>query len=261
MNKKYLKPTKEDFVEFYSNHSGTETAKHFNIAKPTVSKYAREYHVPRRSYKYKELPNELTPRQLEIITGSLLGDGCLESIESQNSNSRFIEKHGMEQLDYLKWKCDELKPFTTEVKFGIDHNHYYKGKFFPDKKFCKIQSCRHPIFTKLENKWYDTNRIKYIPKNLELTPLKISVWFFDDGYNSGENISIYTNGFELEQVKLLVKKLKKFGIENCHERQNQEERGFKPEIYIGKSSCEKFLKLVSNQINVNCMKYKLREIK
>lgn len=256
----YIKPSKEDFVSFYENHSGIETAKYFDISRAVVSKYAREFNIPRRSFKYKELPKELTPRQIEIINGSLLGDACLESIETKNSNSRFIEKHGMEQLEYLQWKCDELKPFTTEVKFGIDKAHKINGRMVTEKKFCKIQTIKHPIFTQLEKIWYN-NRIKHVPKKINLTPLSICVWYFDDGYNSGENISIYTNGFGLEEVKLLIEKLKRNQIKNCHERQNQKERGCKPEIFIKKSSCENFLKLIKNQIDVQCMQYKMKEIK
>ncbi len=46
----------------------------------------------------------LTQRQLEIINGSLLGDACLEKVSTNKENSRFIEKHGIEQRDYLNWK-------------------------------------------------------------------------------------------------------------------------------------------------------------
>lgn len=257
----YKKPTEIDFCEFYKDHSGRETAIHFDISPAVVSKYARQYNIPRRSFKYKELENELTNRQIEVLYGSMLGDGCLEAIETNKSNSRFVEKHGIKQNDYLQWKCDELKPFTTDVKFGIDHEHTINNKFVTKKHFCKIQTCKHPVFTNLEKIWYNKLRIKCIPNDLKLTHLMLAVWFFDDGHNyKGDNITIYTNGFSLDEVKKLVIKLKQIGIENCHERLNQKSRGNKPEIYIGKSSCEYFLNIVKSQLDVGCMKYKLKGI-
>lgn len=261
MKQKYVKPPENDFRDFYANHTGVETAKHFNISKAVVSKYARMYGIPRRSFRHKELPTELTARQLEIINGSMLGDGCLEDVDTDKSNSRFIEKHGMEQYEYLQWKCDELKPFTTEVKLGIDKAHTIDGKFVPEKKFCKIQTCRHPLFTNMEHKWYDAARTKRVPGDIKLTSLVMAVWFLDDGYNcEGQNLTIYTNGFLLDDAEYLSLKLKKAGIKKCHVRQNQESRGSKPEIYIEKSSCVDFLEMIKPHVHVGCMKYKLKGI-
>lgn len=248
-----LRPPEHEFREFYENHSGRETAELFSISTALVCKYAREFNIPRRSFKYKELIPKPTSRQIEILNGSLLGDGCLEAVDTPKCNSRFIEKHGMQQLKYLQWKCNELKPFTTEVKLGTESTN---DKL---KDFCKMQTCKHPIFTELEKNWYDEHRIKHVPHELELTPLTLAIWFLDDGHNcKGENLTIYTNGFSLDEVKILVLKLKKLGIKNCHERQNQESRGSKPEIYVEKSSCAYFLDIIRSHVNVDCMKYKLK---
>ena len=250
---KFIKPPKEDFAEYYNTHTGIETAIHFSIARPTVSKYAREYNIPRRSFKYKELPSVFTPRQIEIINGSLLGDACLEKLETSKCNSRFIEKHGIQQLEYLQWKFKELKPFTQTIGYGeeIKDDKTYQ--------YCKFNTFNCPCFTFLESKWYK-QRIKIVPNDLILTPLTLAVWYFDDGYfcKDQKNITIYTNGFSLKEVKKLVKKLHKLGIKNCHMRQSQESRGSKPEIYIEKPSCERFFNIIQSHIDfIKCMKYKL----
>ncbi len=84
----------------------------------------------------------------------------------------------------------------------------------------------------------------------------------NDGHNSrGENITIYTNGFSSDEVEILVSKLKKMGIKNCHKRKSQECRGSKPEIYIEKSSCTIFLNIIKSYVeDINCMKYKLKGV-
>lgn len=251
----YYVMDKETFIAFYNDHTGRETAKHFGIAYSTVSKYARKWSIPRRSFKYKEITDVLTGRQLEILNGSMLGDGCLEKTETQSSNSRFVEKHGIEQIEYLEWKCKELKPFSSNLSKGQEIK---KGKLH---KFCQFKTYRHPYFTELESLWYQ-DRIKRVPDDIYLTPLTLAVWFLDDGYNCcNKNITIYTNGFCLEEVKKLVSKLQAIGIKNCHERQSQVSRGCKPEIYIGKSSLVDFLDIIKPYVAIDCMRYKFEGAK
>lgn len=59
-----------------------------------------------------------TEVQKQVILGSLLGDGSLSSIKldykdpsgrTKAINSRFTEKHCIEQLEYLSWKSSILQ--------------------------------------------------------------------------------------------------------------------------------------------------------
>jgi len=246
--KKYAKPTQKEFVEFYKHHTGRETAHHFEIAYSTVSKYAREYAIPRRSFRHKEVLAELTQRQLEIFNGSMLGDGCLEEVETEKSNSRFIEKHGIQQVGYARWKFDELKPFSSS--FTISKEIY---------DYCKFGTINHPCFTILEKIWYDENRKKRVPIELKITPLTLAIWYFDDGYNNknARNITIYTNGFKHDEVELLASKIKILGIHNCSVIKSSQKNGCRPIVYIGRSSYSDFLDIVNNYVPSQCLAYKV----
>lgn len=262
-------PPKQEFIDFYENHTALETVKHFGLYDKThVSNIARKYEIPRRSFKYKELPNELTSRQIEIINGSLLGDGCIEKLDTSKSNCRFIEKHGIKQLEYLEWKRKELKPFAPEVKFGSEKDNW-TGEI---RNFCKMQTFKNPIFTKLESKWYNSSRVKIIPSDLILTPLTIAIWYFDDGFNDNaeyiqkiyykhkrKNIWIYTNGFQLGEVEKLIEKLKNLGILNCYVKDSGDKRGNQPQVYIGASSYFDFIDMITPYLPCECMKYKTRK--
>ena len=82
--------------------------------------------------KFEALPERFTDRQLEIITGSLLGDGSLRKVyNTSKMNSLFTEKHCIKQRDYLNWKFDELMPFSVakydDHSYGLMTNGKSKG--------------------------------------------------------------------------------------------------------------------------------------
>jgi len=265
----FIKPLKEDFIKYYNAHTGIETAAYFNIDPSTACKYARQYKIPRRHFKYKELPETFTNRQIEIINGSMLGDACLEKLNTKKCNSRFIEKHGIKQEEYLKWKFKELKPFTETFGYGEEIT------FGKKHKYCKFNTFNCPCFTILENKWYNEERIKIIPNDLVLTPLTLAVWYFDDGYNYNEiknekfkngkqklgkkNIWLFTNGFAKSEVDKLITMLKNIGISKVKVTNSDLKRGSKPQIYIGAESYFNFLDIVNPHNPCKCLEYKLRK--
>lgn len=178
------------------------------------------------------LPKELTNKQHQILIGTLLGDGCLIRVKTQNSYFRFEQKE--ENKMYVKWIRDNLYPFCECGPKNSSHSGKIRNndnKIINDEKnklySYYIYSKNHPIFTKLEKKWYlrddDGNyikkkvgnkgkeeKIKIVPRDLKLTPLIVAVWFFDDGCNcpKNKNAVFCTNGFYKEDCEFLVKKLK-----------------------------------------------------
>lgn len=226
---------------------------------------------------------DLSNRQMEIITGSLLGDGCLSEINSKNKgkykkevvNSRFSETHGEKQSDWLQWKRDQLVPvqsgysecFVTARKVAADGviANDYTRKY----KQCRTQTIRYPIFTTLEKQWYARNedgtykksnrgrRIKCIPADIKLTPLIVAVWFLDDGYNhqSRKSCSILTLAFTYEEVHFLNNQIREMGFESIVSKGQKEGQFY---ITVGAKSYLDFLAMIKVTLPdaPECMKYK-----
>lgn len=169
----------------------------------------------------------LTNQQLDVLIGSILGDGSLSKTNFK-SNSRFSETHSEAQLGWLTWKNEILKPFSTNI-FSV----LAKGiKRLPNGSIIKIKNKFHKhfsfktisnnVFTEIEKKWYkrDENgnyiykiinnrkyRIKVVPE-FELTKLTLAVWYIDDGDNgagtkqirfSTQDTKIIQNGLKAKQ--------------------------------------------------------------
>jgi hypothetical protein len=73
----------------------------------------------------------LTFRALQIIYGSLLGDGSL-NIYDKYKNARFQEKHGENQFDYMQWKVHELSDVCSAKAISdyVDDSSYSPTRHF-----------------------------------------------------------------------------------------------------------------------------------
>jgi hypothetical protein len=217
-------------------------------------------------FKRNSLKNHnFTQKQLEVIAGTMLGDGSL-SITSGNNNSRLANSHSLKQQRWLSWKHEKLFPFSREIiqdssigrkKIGNiiinDHEKQYEKKYF--------YTVKHPTLTNLEKIWYKRDekgnyiykiinkkkyRIKIIPVDLILTPLMLAVWAIDDGYNnqSQKKYTLHTESFTDIEVENLVGKIKKIGIKDCFKSSSA--AGFV--IDIRKFSYLDFIRLIKIQI-------------
>lgn len=146
-----------------------------------------------------------TDRQYSIIVGSLLGDG---SISKQSSGSCYFSKCQTERrIQYLNWHYDELKPYSSSVN---SYDNYAKGKKYRKSNFI---TCVHEDFKTLRNKWYPETK-KIVPNDLQLDPLSIAIWFFDDGSNEkhARLCKFATYCFSKEDCEFLCQQLFRFNI-------------------------------------------------
>lgn len=186
-----------------------------------------------------------TPTQLSIITGSLLGDGNLSKIRSKNGNSYFSKPQKSERRPYLEWHFDELSPFSSNLG---DYKNKCQGKVYDRSQIATIA---HPLFTDLRSIWYPSGK-KIVPRNIELTPLAIAIWFFDDGSNHLDSrmCKFHTCAFERSDVNFLVDKLSEFGIDSYAARLN--------EIHVRADSYKTLIDLISPFMKWPCFAYKIR---
>lgn len=215
---------------------------------------------------------EMTDRQIEIITGSMLGDGFLRAVGRHNvKNSYYIEAHSLKQQSWLEWKANELQPLSPPIKFKeVQGRKRENGKIIADPtkklKECRLQTLSHVRLTELEKKWYlrdnegnyilneQNRRIKTIPNDLKLTPLIITVWFLDDGSNDQlkRRAVFNTQSFTKSETSFLCDKLNEFNI-HCGIAKNKDNY-----VIITKtSSYLDLISLISEYLPTQDMQYKI----
>lgn len=252
----------------------------FNISKSTLAaivsgkswkKVSRTGFNLRKNIQINNLPI-LTEHQTEIINGSLLGDG---SIKFTHGHCCFRKSQSIVNLEYLQDLSSNLEPYSNKSLYqflrpNIIHNNcgkiigYDISKHF---KYCEYYSICHKVFDLFGDKWYKKNqqnefifenkhRIKIVPKNLNLTPLTLAIWFCDDGTNWDKHgrATFCTNGFNKECVDFLSKQLfDKFNLENNVFFQTT---GYV--IRIRRKSYIDFIDIIKPFITWECLQYKVK---
>lgn len=208
----------------------------------------------------------LTIQQHELIIGTLLGDGNLQT-ETQGRSWRYRAIQKAEHKEYLFFKYDILKSYCTTVPIynkilderTLKHYEHYYFNTIVDKSF--------RFYGNLFYKWNNEKNkfIKLIPKNIEkfLTPAIIAYWYMDDGalkwLGKFNAMRICTDSFTLLCVKRLQKALKnKFNIETniIIKKKNKIIVGYR--LYINEKNAESFRNLIKPFL-IQCMYYKVSD--
>jgi len=146
----------------------------------------------------------------QLILGSLLGDSCMKK-NKEKRNPLITTCHSKKQKDYLYLKRTILDNFfsTKEDSYISGYgSKMYRVRTNTDvrlEKFYKL--CYKNCKKKVNNKWMD---------NLSL--LGLSFWYLDDGSiaisdKQKPRITFHTQGFSLEENKIIIKSLKKKGYD------------------------------------------------
>jgi LAGLIDADG DNA endonuclease family/NADH-Ubiquinone oxidoreductase (complex I), chain 5 N-terminus len=198
---------------------------------------------------------------IQVIIGSLLGDGHLEK-RNKSIGTRLIIEQTNNNVEYLMWLynyfykqgyCTSLKPKLFKrikkkntVYFGVKFNTYTFSSF----------NWIHNLFYKINK---NGRYIKIVPISFlydNLSPLALAVWFMDDGSKLGSGFKIATNCFELSELKELCKLLfEKYNLD-CTIHSNKVKEKLTWTLYIKKNSAGSFANLIE-PFMLNSMKYKL----
>jgi len=152
---------------------------------------------------------ELTNRQKSIIIGSLLGDA---SLRKTNINPIFTCEHGIKQLEYCKWKKEELASLGAKISISKRKNIDIRTGIYYESAICRLPV--NPAMLSIYNNLY-VNGKKTITKEYlqDFNDISLAVMFMDDGYKIGKTVGIATNCFNIEELKLFVEFLyNKFGL-------------------------------------------------
>jgi recombination protein RecA len=112
----------------------------------------------------------LGEQQLQLILGSLMGDGNLSPNRRGRSGTRFRMGHGAKQAVYLDWKVSLLENIPCVRTANA------KGAVFAD--FTPL-----PELSELHDAVYFGDGRKHLSWDYlkSLTPLALAVWYMDDG--------------------------------------------------------------------------------
>ena len=202
-----------------------------------------------------------TDRQLQVIQGTLLGDGCLiSSTTTTNFLYRLSITHGEKQLAYLKWKMRELYPtYDTDEP----HKCFSKGRTF------YVAGTRwHQTFNDFRLLFYP-NGEKVIPLSVieSIDALGLAVWFMDDGsWNPNpraRQACISTDSFPSPMVEAAAEILKsRFGLKSSVYTINAKGsygRGVYSRLVFLRSGIHDFFDLIKPFIH-ETMAYKMRDL-
>ena len=188
----------------------------------------------------------LSKQQQELIVGCILGDGYIRRL--QGRTNAFLEiNHSYKAKDYVDWKYSILKNIVKSApKSRIQSKGRQAYRFF---------TRQHPYITEIWQQFYN-GKTKVVPKQFELTPLIVAIWFMDDGSCTKKgDLYLNTQQFDMLSQRRLLHALRLLGIKA---RLNKDGKYYR--IRIKKESIDKFLQLIESYIHPSMM-YKLEKCK
>jgi hypothetical protein len=191
----------------------------------------------------------LTKRQRDILVGTLLGDGHLETLNNGRTYRLKVE-HGVAQCEYVEWLYKEFREWVPCGVYTIERKN--KGIFVGFRTYT------HGAFRFYAHQFYDEKH-KVVPKLIKklFSKIGIAVWYMDDGSRKSakhKTYIIHTYGFKHEDLKKLQLVLLKYGIETSLHRQKQTMW----RIYVLTKSAENMKMLLIKHVgHIKSMRYKI----
>lgn len=185
--------------QFQDGTTIKQIAPQYGISAPAISRLlkANGIQVISSLHKYDDLRLiSITNIQKQIIVGSLLGDGCVYR-DTERSNYKLSFGHCEAQKEYFDWKMSLMQPFITHFSRSIDKRQ--------NSIMWQTATISHPDINSFGDSFYDPNRVKIIPPDLDqyITPLTLAIWIMDDGSLNSVNMRIATMSFTEQEHYIL----------------------------------------------------------
>lgn len=209
---------------------------------------------------------KLTQQQKDLLVGTLLGDGNLQT-ETQGNTWRYRAIHKDEHVDYLQHKYKLLENLCqTPPKFSqvIDpRTGKQSNRWFFQTTVQSSLRYYGNLFYKQDP---DTKKMKKdVPLKIEqiLTPAAIAYWYMDDGslkwLGKSNAMRICTESFSKEGVQRLQKALKKlYNIETQQIRKTNSQKLIGYRLAINEENSAAFRELIRPHL-INPMGYKVSD--
>ncbi len=242
-----------------------EIAKMCRCSQPTIVYWLNKFQILLRSKSEaariaRSNHVTLSDDLLEFLNGELLGDGHLTRYK-WSASVCFSVKH----RSHLEWLSKVLAHYGINQSGRIlrrESWHRFPGsgkKLRHDITFY-YGSRRYVELNDLQNRWYRSATkkerakgrkfFKVIPPDLKLTPLICRQWYIGDGSLSKDcgYVTMCTNDFTINEVKLLVRKIRVNGLLATYQRYNNT-------IRIPKAGVKDFLNYIG-PCPIKCYEYK-----
>ncbi|HTC68173.1 MAG TPA: LAGLIDADG family homing endonuclease [Acidothermaceae bacterium] len=115
-------------------------------------------------------PHRLSSQQMQVVLGSLMGDGNLSPNRRDRSGVRFRLGHGPKQVAYLDWKVSLFGNIECSRRTNAT------GAVFADfTPLPELEELRQAVYFGDGKKHLSDEYLK------ALTPLALAIWYMDDG--------------------------------------------------------------------------------
>lgn len=149
----------------------------------------------------------LSQEQRAVLTGTLLGDGCLAK------HGRFHRLHIKHKLAHESLALMKYEAFRDFISM---EPHYFEQRL-GDRRYPCVQFATRtdPVFSEWHRCFYRGRR-KIVPVDIarELSPLALAVWLMDDGAADYAGVTIQTHSFRSAESNRLAAILRaEYGLE------------------------------------------------
>lgn len=205
----------------------------------------------------KILRLRLTDEQREILIGTMLGDGHLET-QNKGRTYRLKIEHSIQQKLYVDWFFQMFQEWVQTAPVVRSREVVFRGikKSYERIGFATFSAGQFRFYAKL---FYQAGK-KVVPKLIHrwLTPRALAVWYMDDGSiksNQHRTVFLNTQGFSELEIKRLQRALEeRYGIKSAIRIQKDGRQ-----IYLLAETVEIFLKLIEPFV-IPSMRYKLPKV-
>ena len=202
----------------------------------------------------------LSDHMIQIILGSLLGDGSLK-IHAGYANARFSFRHSVKAAEYFHWKVEQLRAIASESCVFVQTD----DGGFSDKDKLRFQSRALPELTEIYQLTHKQHHFRIRRKWLnQMSALSLAIWWLDDGSlisNTRKGV-FCTDSFDQESVKRLAQYLQiEWNIQTHvapvgRKRQGRQEQYWR--LWIRSTEeLKKFLRIIIPHVLVKEMLYKV----
>jgi hypothetical protein len=212
----------------------------------------RNKQIEEQSHRLK-----LTVRQREILIGTLLGDGHLET-QNQGKTYRLKIEHSVKQRAYVNWFYQAFQEWVRTPPRARVRTVTFRGvsKEYERIGFATLSTGSLRFYAE---QFYQDGK-KVVPKLIHrwITPQALAVWYMDDGsIKSSKHKSVFlnTHSFEDHELKRLQKALEdRYGIKTKIRKQKDGKQ-----LYLLSETVDLFLREIEPYI-IPSMQYKLPKV-
>lgn len=209
-----------------------------------------------RELEQRKSSLKLTPIQKEILVGTLLGDGHLET-RNRGRTYRLKIEHTMKQKAYVDWLYDHFTEWVaTPPRMRTRHVDFPRKS--GDYELYGFQTLSAGSLRFFAHQFYEGAK-KVVPKQIGrwLSPRALAIWYMDDGSiksKAHRTVLLNTHGFSGKNLEILQNALaKKYGVITTLRGQKEGKQ-----LYVTSGSSETFVSLILPHI-IPLMQYKIPE--